>query len=62
MEEEDLQKPVAAMFGLPRSLDGMSVESLVDYRAALENEIVRVDAAMKHRNGVRAGAEALFKF
>ncbi|WP_404421529.1 DUF1192 family protein [Thalassospira australica] len=61
MEEEDLQKAVAAMFGLPRSLDGMSVESLVDYRTALMQEIARVEAAMEHRNGVRAGAEALFK-
>ncbi|MFC4236569.1 DUF1192 domain-containing protein [Thalassospira xianhensis] len=61
VEEDDLQKPLAAMFGLPRNLDGMSVENLVDYRSALEQELVRVDAAMEHRNGVRAGAEALFK-
>jgi uncharacterized small protein (DUF1192 family) len=39
----------------------MSIENLVDYRSALEQELVRVDAAMEHRNGVRAGAEALFK-
>lgn len=48
-------------FGLPRNLEGMSVDSLKAYRAALEREIKHVDEAMTHRKGAVAGAEALFK-
>tara|TARA_R110000868_G_scaffold162903_1_gene394445 strand:- start:8270 stop:8458 length:189 start_codon:yes stop_codon:yes gene_type:complete len=61
VEDDNLKKANVTMFGLPRNLDGMSVENLNDYRNALKQEIVRVDAALEHRNGVHAGAEALFK-
>lgn len=61
MDEDDLALAKAGEFGLPRSLEGMSVESLKDYRAALEQEIKHVDNALTHRQGAVAGAEALFK-
>jgi uncharacterized small protein (DUF1192 family) len=58
-EEEALAKAVE--FGLPRNLEGMSVENLKDYRIALEREIKHVDDALAHRKGAAEGAEALFK-
>ncbi|RCK21902.1 hypothetical protein TH8_17350 [Thalassospira profundimaris] len=61
VEEEDLGIVSKREFGLPRNLDGISVESLKEYRTALEQEIKRVDAALEHRKGAHAGAEALFK-
>ncbi|MFV1851806.1 MAG: DUF1192 domain-containing protein [Thalassospira sp.] len=61
VNEDDLALAKAGEFGLPRNLDGMSVESLKDYRVALEQEIKHVDNALTHRKGAAAGAEALFK-
>lgn len=61
MEEDDGAVIKGGEFGLPRNLDGMSVNSLKDYRTALEREIKHVDEALSHRKGVAAGAEALFK-
>lgn len=61
MEEDEVKKPLGPMFGLPRNLDGMSIENLGDYRTALEQELLRIDAEIEHRNGVHAGAEALFR-
>ncbi|MEQ8287222.1 DUF1192 domain-containing protein [Thalassospira sp.] len=58
-DDDGLKK--AAEFGLPRNLEGMSVDSLKDYRAALEAEIKHVEDALAHREGAVAGAEALFK-
>lgn len=60
MNEEDFGKGIKAEFGLPRSLEGMSIDSLKEYRMALEQEIQHVDAALKQRKGAHAGAEALF--
>ncbi|MHC8492548.1 DUF1192 domain-containing protein [Thalassospira sp. SM2505] len=61
MDEEELGNFMKGAFGLPRSLEGMSVDSLKEYRVALEQEVKRVDAALEHRKGAHAGAEALFK-
>jgi len=61
VDEEELGNFMKGAFGLPRSLEGMSVDSLKEYRVALEQEVKRVDAALEHRKGAHAGAEALFK-
>jgi uncharacterized small protein (DUF1192 family) len=61
VDEEECAVMKLGEFGLPRNLEGMSVASLRDYRAALEQEIKHVDEAIKHRKGVAEGAEALFK-
>lgn len=52
---------MAGEFGLPRNLEGMSVESLKAYRIALEAEIANVDAEISRRKGAIEGAHALFK-
>ena len=61
VDEEEFAVIKSGEFGLPRNLEGMSVDSLKDYRAALQVEMKRVDEALEHRKGVSAGAEALFK-
>ncbi|WP_296997737.1 MULTISPECIES: DUF1192 domain-containing protein [unclassified Thalassospira] len=61
VDEEDGAIFKGGEFGLPRNLEGMSVDNLKDYRAALEREIKHVDEALTHRKGAVAGAEALFK-
>ena len=61
VDEEELAVLKSGEFGLPRDLDGMSVTSLKDYRAALEREIKHVDEAIEHRKGAAIGAEAFFK-
>lgn len=61
MHEDDDAVKKAAEFGLPRNLEGMSVDSLKAYRTALEAEIKNVEGALVHREGAVAGAEALFK-
>ena len=45
----------------PRKLDGMAVEHMRDYIAALEEEIAKVKAEIEKRSSVKAKAEALFK-
>jgi uncharacterized small protein (DUF1192 family) len=64
LEEDDVLSPAAyaEAAGIPRNLEGLSVEVLKRYRQALEQEIIRVDSAMNDRHGAREGAEALFKF
>ena len=61
VDEEEFAVLKSGEFGLPRNLEGMSVTSLKDYRAALEREIKHVDETLEHRKGVTEGAEALFK-
>lgn len=61
VNEDDLLAAKAQEFGLPRSLEGMSVDSLKAYRTALEQEIASVEHALSHREGALAGAQALFK-
>lgn len=61
MDEEDKAPFKGGEFGLPRNLEGMSVDSLKEYRAALKAEIENVDQALDHRKGAVAGAEALFR-
>ena len=45
----------------PRSLEGMAVSQMRDYRAELEAEIMKIDAEIEARGGVKAQAEKLFK-
>lgn len=45
----------------PRDLTPMSVEELGDYIAELEAEILRARDAIKAKQSVRAGADALFR-
>ncbi len=47
--------------GLSRPLEPLSVADLEAYRAALEEEIRRVDAELALRRSLRGAAEALFK-
>ncbi|PKR60456.1 MULTISPECIES: DUF1192 domain-containing protein [Thalassospira] len=61
VNEDDLVTAKAKEFGLPRNLEGMSVDSLHAYRTALEQEIANVEYALSHREGALAGAQALFK-
>jgi len=61
VNEDDVGAKKAAEFGLPRNLEGLSVDSLKAYRTALEAEIKNVEDALVHREGAVAGAEALFK-
>ncbi|MCC9620072.1 DUF1192 domain-containing protein [Thalassospira sp. MA62] len=61
MVDIDLNAAKAAEFGLPRNLEGMSVENLKAYREALQQEISNVDQAISDRQGALAGAQALFK-
>lgn len=44
----------------PRDLDGISVAHLRAYRAELEEEIAKIDAAIRARGDRRAQAEKLF--
>ena len=59
MEAEDLEP--RRKVKQPLVLDRLSVEELREYRAELEAEIQRVDAAIKERRGHIAAAEALFR-
>lgn len=61
MNDDDVVGKRVAEFGLPRNLEGMSVDSLKEYRKSLEAEIRNVEDALAHREGAVAGAEALFK-
>jgi uncharacterized small protein (DUF1192 family) len=45
----------------PKPLDDMSVDELEDYVAALQAEIVRVEAAIKAKQAHMAAMDALFK-
>ena len=45
----------------PRSLEGMSVQHMQEYRAEPEAEIKKIDAEIESRQSVRAKAESLFK-
>jgi uncharacterized small protein (DUF1192 family) len=58
MEEDERQKPAP---GLPRPLQGLSIEDLEAYVAALEAEISRVEAEMGRQRAIRGAAEALFR-
>ncbi|MDB5395783.1 MAG: hypothetical protein JWM91_3289 [Rhodospirillales bacterium] len=45
----------------PKPLDDMSVNELKDYVAALQAEIIRVEAAIKAKVAHMAAMDALFK-
>jgi len=45
----------------PRTLEGMAVVHLREYRTELEAEIAKIDAEIESRGGVKAAAEGLFK-
>jgi uncharacterized small protein (DUF1192 family) len=45
----------------PKPLDDMSVGDLKDYVAALQAEIIRVEAAIKAKQSHMAAMDALFK-
>jgi uncharacterized small protein (DUF1192 family) len=59
-EDDDLPKHKQPQ-PFPRKLEGMAVEHMRDYIAALETEIAKVKAEIESRGGVRAKAESLFK-
>ncbi|WP_417845128.1 DUF1192 domain-containing protein [Thalassospira sp.] len=63
MAQDDILAQAAAGMpvGIPRDLEDMSVENLADYKAVLLSEIERVEQALVRRDGVRKGAEALFR-
>ncbi|WP_339779523.1 DUF1192 domain-containing protein [uncultured Thalassospira sp.] len=63
MTEDDLLATAAAGMpvGIPRDLDDMSGENLMAYKSVLLFEIERVEQALNRRDGVRKGAEALFR-
>lgn len=59
MDPEDLEprkvKPE------PKKLDTLSISDLKDYIADLEQEILRVGAAIKAKEAARLGADVFFK-
>ena len=59
MEPEDLEPRKAPP--ARKSLEPLSVAELQAYIAELESEINRARAAIAGKQGVRAGAEALFR-
>ncbi|SNB64559.1 Uncharacterized small protein, DUF1192 family [Arboricoccus pini] len=61
MDEEDMPSKTAVGPGLPRPLNGLSVEELEKYLTTLKQEIGRVDVEIARRRDVRGAAEALFK-
>lgn len=60
MFEDDLPKHKQPL-PFPRTLEGMSVMHMQEYREELQAEIAKIDAEMASRGGVRAAAEGLFK-
>lgn len=46
----------------PRKLDGLAVASMQEYIVELEAEIAKVRTEIDKRGGVKAKADALFKF
>ncbi|OKH88457.1 DUF1192 domain-containing protein [Thalassospira sp. TSL5-1] len=61
-QKEILASAAAGMsVGIPRNLDDMSIENLLAYKTALQSEIDRVEQTLVARDGVRKGAEALFR-
>lgn len=61
-QKELLARAAAGMsVGIPRNLDDLSIENLLAYKAALQSEIDRVEQTLVARDGVRKGAEALFR-
>ena len=63
MDQKELLASAAAgvPVGIPRNLDDMSIENLLAYKTALQSEIERVEQTIVARDGVRKGAEALFR-
>ena len=45
----------------PRKLEGMSVGQMQEYKAELLEEIVKIEAEIENRGGVKAAAESLFR-
>jgi uncharacterized small protein (DUF1192 family) len=45
----------------PKSLDGMSIDELQDYVAALQAEILRVEAAISAKQAHMRAVSSLFK-
>lgn len=59
MDEEDLEPLFKKV--KQRDLTVMSIEDLEEYVDVLKGEIVRAEAAIEKKHGVRAGAESFFK-
>ena len=59
MDFEDLEPQKQSK--KPRPLDNMSVADLKDYVAALQSEIVRVEAAIKAKQAHLEAMNSLFK-
>ncbi len=59
MEDEERPRPPARFTPLP--LDGLGVEELRAYIAALQAEIARAEAAIAARQAQRSAADAFFR-
>ena len=60
-EDDPLPKHLQPQM-FPRKLDGLAVAVMQEYIAELESEIVKVRTEIDKRGGVKAKADALFKF
>ena len=60
MFDDDDRRP-AMTPGLPRKLEGLSIEELNVYRSSLLKEIERVDQELARNDKARRAAEAFFK-
>ncbi len=60
-DDENAPKP-KAVFVPGQDVSLMSIADLTDTIAALKDEIIRLEAAIKDKQGTRASAESLFKF
>lgn len=59
MFDEELPKKPAAF--TPLVLDRISIEELQDYIGLLKEEIARVEADIKKKQGAKSAADAFFK-
>ena len=58
---EEEERPKRAQRFVPQPLDGLGVEELRGYIAALQAEIARAEAAIAARTAQRGAADALFR-
>ncbi len=61
LDDENAPKP-KAVFVPGQDVSLMSIADLTDTITALKDEIIRLEAAIKDKQGTRASAESLFKF
>jgi uncharacterized small protein (DUF1192 family) len=60
-DDENVPKP-KAIFVPGQDVSLMSIADLTDTITSLKDEITRLEAAIKAKQGTRASAESLFKF